>query len=111
VTPINPGAPSVTVSGKEYAALPNVTALPKPRETAVSIITAPAVTISVLKEAQKIGVPSVWLQPGTWDDDVLQFARADGNFENVVYGPGGRGSEGWCVLVDGERALKDAGKL
>lgn len=111
VTPINPASPSVAVSGKDYPAKPNLSALESPRDTAVSIITHPAVTIGVLQEAQKVGVPSIWLQPGTWDDDVLKFALADGHFDSVVYGPGGRGSEGWCVLVDGEKSLKDVGKL
>ena len=85
--------------------------LPKPKETAVSIITPPVITIDILREAKVIGVPSVWLQPGTWDDDVLKFALAEGAFEAVVYGDGGAGSEGWCVLVDGEKAMKDAGRL
>ena len=65
----------------------------------------------MLKEAKEIGVPSIWLQPGTFDDTVLDFALQEGQFESVLYGDGGRGSEGWCVLVDGERALRDAGKL
>lgn len=69
-------------------------------------------------------VPAVFLQPGTFDDEVLKFARdgegedaaaqADGaGFKAVVAGFGGGtvGSEGWCVLVDGERGLKTAGKL
>ena len=50
----------------------------------------------------------MWLQPGTFDDAVLEFAR--GNFEAAVGGDGGRGSEGWCVLVDGQRAAKAAGR-
>jgi len=54
-------------------------------------------------------VPAVFLQPGTYDDEVLEFARA--NFKAAVGGDGGWGSEGWCVLVDGERGLKSAGKL
>ncbi|KAG9259161.1 CoA binding domain-containing protein [Emericellopsis atlantica] len=111
VTPINPSAGHVTVQGKDYPAVPNLTALPNPKETAVSIITHPAITIDVLKEANRVGVPSIWLQPGTWDDAVLAFANEKGNFENVVYGDGGRGGEGWCVLVDGERVAKAAGKL
>ena len=111
VTPINPASSTVAVDGKDYPAKPNLSSLEKPKNTSVSVITHPAVTLGVLQEAQKIGVPSVWLQPGTWDDDVLKFALADGNFESVVYGPGGRGHDGWCVLVDGEKAMKDAGKL
>lgn len=71
-----------------------------------------------------MGVPAVWLQPGTFDDEVLAFARegegeeagsqADGKgFKAVVAGFGGgtRAHDGWCVLVDGERGLKSVGKL
>lgn len=65
----------------------------------------------MLREAKKLGVPSVWLQPGSFDDDVLKFAREAGAFEAVVAGDGGRGPEGWCILVDGERGMKAAGKL
>jgi len=61
-----------------------------------------------LEEAKKLGIKAVWLQPGTFDDAVLEFAR--GNFEAAVGGDGGRGSEGWCVLVDGQRAAKAAGR-
>lgn len=99
------------MGGKDYPTIKNLSALPSPKETAVSIITHPAITIDVLKEANKIGIPSIWLQPGTWDDDVLKFAKADGAFESVVFGPGGRGSAGWCVLVDGEKSLKENGRL
>lgn len=77
----------------------------------MSIITPPPATLEVLQEAKKLGIPAVWLQPGTFDDAVLKFAREEGAFEAVVAGDGGRGSEGWCVLVDGEKALKAAGKL
>lgn len=76
----------------------------------------------MLKEAAELGVPAVWMQPGSFDDAVLAFARGekeDGEggkkprFESVVAGMEGgtRGHEGWCVLVDGKRALKAAGKL
>ncbi|TFB01318.1 hypothetical protein CCMA1212_006653 [Trichoderma ghanense] len=111
VTPINPASPTVKVNDEDHPTLPDVKSLPRPTETSVSIITPPAVTINVLKEAKSVGIPAVWLQPGTFDGDVLKFALADGTFEAVVYGDGGRGSEGWCVLVDGAKALKDAGKL
>jgi len=111
VTPINPASATVTVAGKDHTTKPNLTELPNPKNTAVSIITGPSVTVNVLKEAQSIGIPSIWLQPGTYDNDVLSLALADGAFESVVYGDGGRGHDGWCVLVDGDRALQGAGKL
>lgn len=31
-------------------------------------------------------------------------------FKAAVGGEGGGGSEGWCVLVDGEKAAREAGK-
>lgn len=65
-------------------------------------------TLKVLEEAKGLGVKAVWLQPGTFDAKVLEYAR--GNFESAVGGDGGRGGEGWCVLVDGERAAKAAGR-
>jgi predicted CoA-binding protein len=91
-----------------YPTLPNLSALPHPTETSVSIITPPKVTIKVLEEAKKLGIEGVWLQPGTFDDKVLEYAKRE--FKAAVGGEGGAGSEGWCVLVDGERVAKAAGK-
>lgn len=54
-----------------------------------------------------MGIPAVWLQPGTFNDGVLEYAR--GHFEAVIAGDGGQGGEGWCVLVDGEDGLEAAG--
>lgn len=54
-----------------------------------------------------MGVPAVWLQPGTYNNEVLDYAYK--NFKSVIAGDGGRGSEGWCVLVDGEEGLDEAG--
>lgn len=65
----------------------------------------------MLQEAKELGIPSAWLQPGSFDDDVLKFANEQGGFDAVVAGDGGRGHEGWCILVDGERGLKATGKL
>lgn len=118
VTPINPSTPTISAGGTTHTTIPSLSALRDPKATSVSIITPPKVTIEVLKEAQKLGVPAIWLQPGTWDDAVLAFTRGegvDGEKYNgqVVAGdvPGGRGHEGWCVLVDGEAGLKAVGKL
>lgn len=111
VTPVNPGSSSVTVGGKDYPTIPNLSALTNAPTTGVSIITHPAVTINVLKEAKNVGVRSIWMQPGTFDEEVLKFALDKDNFDAVVYGDGGAGGEGWCVLVDGDRALQGVGKL
>jgi predicted CoA-binding protein len=109
VTPINPGAPAIEVDGKEFPTVASLSALEGAGETAVSIITPPAVTLKALQEAKGLGIQSVFLQPGTFNDEVLTFARE--NFKTVLAGDGGYGSQGWCVLVDGERGLKSAGKL
>ena len=58
---------------------------------------------------------SVWLQPGNFDDEGLEYARKE--FKAGIGGDGGLGGEGWCVLVDGDwllQAVKDdwkTGKL
>ncbi|KAK2626359.1 hypothetical protein QTJ16_004621 [Diplocarpon rosae] len=115
VTPINPSSSTIkafppypALEIQSYPTLPNLHALPNPSSTSVSIVTPPKVTLKVLEEAKELGVKSVWLQPGTFDDAVLKFAFAE--FESAVAGDGGRGGEGWCVLVDGEKAAKAAGK-
>lgn len=65
-------------------------------------------TLQLLKQAHEVGIPAVWFQPGTYNDEVLEYARD--NFPAVIGGPGGAGSEGWCVLVDGEDGLETAGR-
>jgi hypothetical protein len=66
------------------------------------------VTKQLLKEAKDAGVPAVWLQPGSFDDEVVEYAQD--HFKAAIVGEGGRGGEGWCVLVDGEQGLKIAGR-
>lgn len=63
-------------------------------------------TKQLLKEAKEAGVPAVWLQPGSFDDEILEYARKE--FKAAIGGEGGNGGEGWCVLVDGEDGLKAA---
>ncbi|KAI9774528.1 MAG: hypothetical protein M1840_002775 [Geoglossum simile] len=106
VTPINPRAASITISGIAHPTVPSVSALPSPEETSVSIITPPAVTLAVLREAKAAGVPAVWLQPGSFDSEGLAYAKKE--FKAGVGGAGGMGGEGWCVLVDGEDGMSAA---
>ena len=66
-------------------------------------------TLQVLREAKEAGVAAVWMQPGSFDAEGLDFAMK--NFKGAaVGGKGGRGGEGWCVLVDGDRGLKQANR-
>lgn len=66
-------------------------------------------TKQILEEAKKAGIRRVWLQPGSFDDEGLEFAKRE--FETGIGGEGGRGGEGWCVLVDGEAGMRAAEKL
>jgi len=113
VTPINARASEVAVKSRDYATVNGPAALESPSETSLSIITPPAVTLKVLQEAKEAGVPAVWLQPGTFNDEVLAYAHKE--FKAAIAGTGGdtiysNGHDGWCVLVDGEDGLKLAGR-
>lgn len=110
VTPINPGQPSISLPSKTYDTVPSVSELPHPTETGLTFVIPPPLTRQVLKEAKSVGVKAVWLQPGTYEDQDLKFAKE--NFESAVGGfeDGTVGGEGWCVLVDGENALRAAGR-
>lgn len=111
MTPINPKISNLRL-GKEVfpSVAPNISALPSPTETALSIITPPRVTMSLLREAKDAGIPAVWMQPGSFDDEGLEFAKSQ--FQVAIGGFEGKSkdSEGWCVLVDGEKGLSLAGR-
>ncbi|KAK4448495.1 CoA binding domain-containing protein [Podospora aff. communis PSN243] len=109
VTPINPIAAAIKVDDIDHPTVASLSDLPDPTHTSISIITGPGVTAKALAEAKKVGISAVFLQPGTYDDDALAYAKD--NFETVLAGEGGTGPQGWCVLADGERGLKAAGKL
>jgi predicted CoA-binding protein len=105
-TPINPRSPTVNILKRDHTTVPSPTALSDPPASSysLSVITPPAVTKHLLKEAKEAGVPAVWLQPGSFDREVLEYAQA--NFKAAIGGNGGGGGEGWCVLVDGEAGLR-----
>jgi predicted CoA-binding protein len=107
VTPINPRSAEIKLPSKAYPTAASPSALPSPSQTSLSIVTPPKATLQILREAKAAGIPAVWLQPGSFDDEVLEYARK--NFQAAVGGDGGNGDEGWCVLVDGEDGLAAAG--
>lgn len=110
VTPVTPSRPSISVSSKDYATVASPLGLEDPSKTSLSIVTPPAVTLKVLKDAKEAGVAAVWLQPGSFDDEGMAFAK-QATEGAVVGGMDGRGGEGWCVLVDGDWARNAAEKL
>ncbi|KAI1993871.1 hypothetical protein LOZ54_001223 [Ophidiomyces ophidiicola] len=107
VTPLNPRSPEIKLPSKTYATVKSPSELSSPAQTSLSIVTPPKVTREILKEAQALDIPAVWLQPGTFDDEILEYAKQ--HFQAAIGGDGGNGDEGWCVLVDGEDGLQAAG--
>jgi hypothetical protein len=89
---------------ESIACVTSLSALPSPQTTSVSVITPPAVTLTVLKEAKSLGIPAIWLQPGCENAEVVELVRSWGEQANgmtVILG-------GPCVLVIGEQGLKGA---
>ncbi|KAI9593401.1 CoA-binding protein [Syncephalis fuscata] len=91
VVPINPNEQEI----EGLACLANLTTLSEPTHTAVSVITPPRVTLTVLKQAKELGIPYLWLQPGAENEECIQYATEAQL--NIIYG-------GPCILVDGDKA-------
>nr|OQO15648.1 hypothetical protein B0A51_17765 [Rachicladosporium sp. CCFEE 5018] len=70
-TPVNPSSASVNISGQNFNTAASPAKLSDPTNTSLSVITPPAVTKQLLKVAKDVGIRSVWLQPGTFDDKVI----------------------------------------
>jgi predicted CoA-binding protein len=69
VLPVNPH--ETTIAG--LAAYPTLGAAPPPIHL-VSVVTPPEDTLIILKEAAELALPAVFLQEGSFDDAVLDFA-------------------------------------
>jgi uncharacterized protein len=85
VYPVNPKAPEV----EGLKAYPSLAAIPE-NVQAISVITPPAATEQVVRDAHAAGVRHVWMQPGAESDEAVRTARALGM--NVIAG-------GPCLLV------------
>lgn len=84
VLPVNPRED--TIEGRSVAHA--LDELERPVDLVV-VVTPPRVTLGVLKEAARLGFPAVWLQDGSFDDAVLEFA-AEAPFKTVHHA---------CVMV------------
>ncbi|KAL8756108.1 MAG: hypothetical protein Q9199_003171 [Rusavskia elegans] len=102
VQPVTPSRPSIQVSSNNYSTVSSVGELESPSETSLSIVTQPHITLKVLREAKEAGISCVWMQPGSFDEEGLEYAKKE--FKAAVGGNEGRAGEGWCVLVDGDEA-------
>jgi len=82
---INPGMNDV----EGLTCYPNLAALPE-RPHGVSIITPPPVTEQIVRDAIKLGIEHIWIQPGAESERAIELAETTGI--NVLAG-------GPCVLV------------
>ena len=62
------------------------------------MITPPKVTLELLSEAETLGIPNVWLQPGSFDDEVMKKVKSLQGKVNVI-------AQGRCILVEGSEDL------
>lgn len=85
VYPINARAEAV----EGLKAYPSLSSLPVPVK-AVSVITPPAITEQVVREAAAAGVTHIWMQPGAESDEAIRSAEAAG-MAVIAGGP--------CLLV------------
>ena len=86
VYPINARAEEV----EGLKAYPSLASLPVPVQ-AISVITPPAITEQVVRDAAAAGVKHVWMQPGAESDEAIREAQALGM--SVIAG-------GACLLVE-----------
>ena len=93
VHPINPTASTI----ESLPVTKSISELESPSSTSLSFLTPPKVTLKSLQEASKSGVQRVWLQPGSFDKEVLEAAESMG-FETVI-------AHGRCILQEGEKGL------
>ena len=85
VHPINPRAAEV----EGLKAYPDLASLPEVPH-GVSIITPPAITEQVVRQAVELGIKHIWMQPGAESASAVAYGRKNG-VNMAGYGP--------CVLV------------
>ncbi len=90
VQPVHPKLPEI-----EGLAVKQLKELAKPEEWGVSVVTPPAATLDVLKEARALGFKRFWLQPGAENADVVKEAATWKDVSVIAGGP--------CVLVSIDR--------
>lgn len=52
-------------------------------------------TLGILEQAKELETPALWIQPGAADESVVEFIKANGLSDRVIYG-------GPCLLVEGD---------
>lgn len=55
----------------------NLTELPEKPEV-IDMVIAPKYGINTIKEASELGIQNIWLQPGTYNDELLSLIKEEG---------------------------------
>lgn len=97
VIPVNPQ--EKTILGLKSVKSVTAIDVPEGHDLVLSFVCPPPATKKVLEQLKQVRgqVASVWLQPGTYDEETLDFARQQG--PQVITD---------CILVNGERAMSEA---
>jgi hypothetical protein len=78
VYPVNPRA--TTIDGEK--AYPSLAELPE-KPAVVNVVIPPALTIPVVEEVAKLGIPYIWFQPGAESQTAIERAKELG--VKVIY--------------------------
>ncbi|KAJ7017295.1 CoA binding domain-containing protein [Mycena alexandri] len=94
--PVNP----FVSESQGISCLDTLASLPDPAHTSISIVTQPAVTLQILRQASALGILAVWLQPGAQDETVLQFINSTMDDTTYIYTPAIFADTGGPCLFD-----------
>lgn len=73
VYPVNPNYESL----EGHQCYKDLSSLPEKPEV-IDMVVSPKRGKPVLEEAAGLGIENIWFQPGTYDDELLEFAAAKG---------------------------------
>ncbi|MGE5328375.1 MAG: CoA-binding protein [Deltaproteobacteria bacterium] len=73
VMPVNPNYENI-FGEKCY---PNLMSLPQ-KPDVINLVVSPKHGMKTIEEASALGIKYVWLQPGTFNDELLDFAKEKG---------------------------------
>ncbi|KAI9364694.1 CoA binding domain-containing protein [Pilaira anomala] len=82
VTPVNRKQETI----ESIPTVKSISELPNATQTALSIVTPPRVTYKILKEAKKLGIRNIWIQPNGGNKVVAEFVLKNMSSMNVVFG-------------------------
>jgi predicted CoA-binding protein len=85
VYPVNPNADEI-LGDKCYTSLEYLPIKPH----VVDVVVPPKVTEQLVETCKKIGIPKVWLQPGSESENAIKFSEENGI--QVVHGA--------CVMIE-----------